>query len=287
MKKIKSMLCVLGIALCTIGGYYANISICWHSIIQEYNESMDIHELSEIEKIHSMREYVYSQSVLASDEELLLNAFSYPIFGLTKKEKVVKMFQLNQNYRGGLYCDGFADMLAMFYQLMGYDAYRINLNVGGNTHCVTAVEYNEEWIIEDATFNYAYIANDENGLDDIICDLKSGGGMTHIVEGKNIQSFAIAQNVYEQQVGMYPILLLVGEKKGNYMYAVDRSVSNYTMYELMYPYFLQDGYEADFKFSLLYSEAVIWKYGIEDILFDYEETLEDVEKIEEILGKSK
>lgn len=112
---------------------------------------------------------------MASDDELLLNAFSYPIFGVSKKEKVVKMFRLNQNYSGGVYCDGFADMLAMFYQLMGYDAYRINLNVYGNTHCVTAVKCNEEWIIEDATFNYAYIVDGEVGLENVIYDLKSGG----------------------------------------------------------------------------------------------------------------
>lgn len=109
--------------------------------------------------------------------------------------------------------------------------------------------------------------------------------MAGIIEGNNIQSFAVAQNVYEQQAGMYPILSFIGEKKGNYMYAIDRSVSNYAMYELMYPYFLQDGYEEDFKYSLLYSEEVIWKYGIEDLLFDYRETLDDVDSIKLVLGE--
>lgn len=176
-------------------------------------------------------------------------------------------------------------MLAMFYQLMGYDAYRINLNVQGNTHCVTAVKCNEEWIIEDATFNYAYIVGDESGLDKLIYDLRMGGDVTGIVEGPDKTSFAIAKQEYEdgQQAGMYPVISFVDEKRGNYMYTIDRSVSNYTMYELMYPCFLQDGYREDFKFSLLYSEEVIWKYGIEDMLFDYKETLDDVEQIKEIL----
>lgn len=91
-KKLKIRLFILGIVLCMISGYYTYIAFSWQSIVQKYNESFDIQELSEIEKLHSMREYIYSQSVFACDRELLLNAFSYQIFGLSKKEKVVKMF---------------------------------------------------------------------------------------------------------------------------------------------------------------------------------------------------
>lgn len=67
------------------------------------------------------------------------------------------------------------------------------------------------------------------------------------------------------------------------MYTIDRSVSHYTMYEEMYPYFIADGYEADFKFSLLYAKDIIWKYGIEDFLFDRKDTLQDIEEIAGII----
>lgn len=60
MKKTKIRLCVLGTVLCMILGYYTYISTCWQSIVEEYNASFNIQELNEIEKLHSMREYVYS-----------------------------------------------------------------------------------------------------------------------------------------------------------------------------------------------------------------------------------
>lgn len=133
--------------------------------MNEYNENYVVEDMNEIDKIHAAREFVYTNSVFANGEDVLLNGFSQEIFGLTKKEKVVKMFELIKNYKGGLYCDGLADMLAIFLQCMGYDAYRVNLNVYESTHCVTVVKYGEGWLIEDATFNYTYVLKDKEMYD--------------------------------------------------------------------------------------------------------------------------
>lgn len=52
------------------------------------------------------------------------------------------------------------------------------------------------------------------------------------------------------------ILCWKRERK-RYMYKIDRRVIYYNMYEMMYPYFIENGYEADYKFSLLYAEDII------------------------------
>lgn len=181
--------------------YYTNIESEYRDIVKKYNESYAVEEMTELEKVDSMREYVYSNSVFANGKEVLLNGFSTEIFGLTKKEKVVKMFNLAENYKGGLYCDGFADMLAMFYQTMGYDSYRVNLNVYGNTHCVTVVRCETEWMIEDATFNYSYAISDQEniGLEELISDLKyESGNAVKVAEGSNAESLAISRSAPEE-----------------------------------------------------------------------------------------
>lgn len=196
------------------------------------------------------------------------------------------MFELNKNYKGGLYCDGLADMLAIFLQCMGYDAYRVNLNVYENTHCVTVVKYGEGWLIEDATFNYTYVLKDKKTYDlkTLIYDLKYDGGRQVVaVEGKNIESYALSLLPKEKWTSLYPITSFVGREKERYMYKIDRRVIYYSMYEMMYPYFIENGYEADYKFSLLYAEDIIWKYGVEDLLFDKKETQKDIGEISAIM----
>ena len=277
---------ILGCLLGFIFIYYMSIECKYQDIVEQYNENYAVAEMTELEKIDSMREYVYTNSVFANGEELLLNGFSPEIFGLSKKEKVVKMFQLAQNYKGGLYCDGFADMLAMFYQTMGYDSYRVNLNVHGNTHCVTVVKCNEDWIIEDATFNLSYVMDktEDTELEKLISNLRyEKGNAVKAVEGCNTDSLAISHSTQEEWTSLYPVIDVIGEKNGCYMYKIDRSVSHYEMYEEMYPHFIEDGYEPDYKFSLLYAEDIIWKYGIEDLIFDRKDTLKDVSEISAII----
>lgn len=244
-------------------------------------------ELKEIEKLDAIREYVYTNSVLANDDELLLNAFSPEIFGLTKKEKVVKMFNLTSNYKGGLYCDGFADQLAMFYQLLGYKAYRVNLNVYGNTHCVTIVKCNEEWIIQDATFNCSYVLGKEDrNIENIIYNLKNEMGQdVNTLEGEIKNTYAISKMNSDNWKSMYPLVQLINEKDDKYLYVIDRTVSHYSMYELMYPYFISDGYRGEYRFSLLYVDNIIWKFGIEDFIFARNDRLQDVNEVKKILMK--
>lgn len=129
LQKEKLGLEMLGLVIALFVAYHINIQLECQKIVKNYNESYVVEGMTEFDKINSNREYVYANSVFANGEDLLLNGFSYEIFGLSKKEKVVKMFKLSENFKGGLYCDGFADMLAMLYQTMGYDAYRVNLDI--------------------------------------------------------------------------------------------------------------------------------------------------------------
>ncbi len=289
----KIWLGILGVVVGLLIAYYVNIELEYQCIVEKYNEIYAAEELSEIDRINSIREYVYTNSVFANEEELLLNGFSPKIFGLTKKEKIVKMFKLTENYKGGLYCDGFADMLAMFYQTQGYDAYRVNLNVYGNTHCVTVVKYpgyEGEWLIEDATFNTCvqYDGREVYTLEELINNLKyEKGDVISIVQG-SIESCAISLSSPEEWTSMYPIISNLGGGRGRYLYKIDRGISNYSMFELMYPYFVKDGYESNYKFSLLYTENIIWKYGIEDLVIDRKRILKDIEELSIIMmGKGK
>ena len=274
----------IGIMMCiALGAYHIHISAEFSDIVDRfYSEYEGI--VDEVEKVHAIREYVYKYSVFANGEDVLLNGFSHEIFGLTKKEKVVKMFALRNNFKGGLYCDGFADMLTMFYQLLGYDAYRINLDVYGNTHCLTAVKCADEWLLEDPTFNYCFIAEGAGGIDNIYRILESGrkDGVS-IVEGEIKQTYAISFSEPKDWSSLYSIISFVDKKHKKNMYLIDRGVSNYAMYDLMYPYFIEDGYGAHFKYSLLYADDVIWKYGLEDLLFNRKKILSDVAQLEEQL----
>ena len=80
---------ILGCILGLIFIYYISIECKYRDIVEQYNENYAVAEMTELEKVDSMREYVYTNSVFANGEELLLNGFSPEIFGLSKKEKVV------------------------------------------------------------------------------------------------------------------------------------------------------------------------------------------------------
>ena len=172
----------------------------------------------------------------------------------------------------------------MFYQTLGYKAYRINLNIEGNTHCVTIVNCAEEWCIQDATFNCTYTCGNDRNIKIIIDALENRNGKeVSVIEGENVNTYAIADENYKTWSTMYPQISFIRNKNDCNMYLIDRSVSHYDMYELMYPIFEKDGYESDYKYSLLYGEDVIWKYGVEDFL-EWKSRTRDVLEIKAMWG---
>lgn len=76
----KFVLSIVGVAVVIASCYYVNIEFKYREIVNKYNENYVVEDMNEIDKIHAAREFVYTNSVFANGEDVLLNGFSQEIF---------------------------------------------------------------------------------------------------------------------------------------------------------------------------------------------------------------
>lgn len=112
----------------------------------------DYYEMDDLERICSLRRWVYKNSMLASSAETLTPR--EPEFGSMSGDDFMTVFL--EGY-GGLWCHGAAHYLHRAYVEFGYEAYVFSYGMPeSTTHTVTLVNSGGELYVQDAYFNCCF-----------------------------------------------------------------------------------------------------------------------------------
>lgn len=255
------------LALCIISVFYIKNDInnryteITNEMLKEYPQLSEENE-NEFEKLNLVREYTYKNSVFANGSDLVLGVHSKEVASHFDKTRLIKMFELSDNRKGGFYCDGFSAMLATFYRTMGYQSVALALVIDEvNSHVVTLVKYQDKWIVEDATFNHTYTDKTGTPLDirEIIRLLKERRGDEIVTKrGTEKNRYAVSTYSSDEWGSAYPIIEVLGDVNDIYLYKIDGRDIYYTgMYEQLYPQFLKDGYPCQKEYLYMYPKFCI------------------------------
>lgn len=125
---------------------------------------------NELERLHIIREWVFTNTMLAGTTEYKGDPFSKDKAEAGTIEYYDNMY--NEVWKKeGYYCGGIAQYLSDIYMTLGYNSLFLSAAVLDNegnivdSHAITLVRYKEKWIVEDATFNISYADESGNILD--------------------------------------------------------------------------------------------------------------------------
>lgn len=126
---------------------------------------------------------------------------------------------------------------------------------------MTLVEVEDEWIVEDASFNITYVNEDHHlPIQELIKEAREGNGEVQRIEGSSLyKRGCFEQPVYE---GTYPLLESAGFEAydmGYYSY-VNLKPEFWSTFsdQKLYPYFEKDGYEAAPLSMYAYPYKIYW-----------------------------
>lgn len=139
-------------------------------IIQECPGFLD-EATNDFEKTNLLRNWVYTNTIFGED-----NFSDYYAFANGVSPNFAALTEGFRNYEVSVYCGGVSTYLALVYNVFGYEAVTLDsalFDTDGNvlcSHVVTLCKIsdesgNENWIVQDATFNRAYIDQYGDPLD--------------------------------------------------------------------------------------------------------------------------
>lgn len=213
-----------------------------------------------------IRDYVYSNLEWAFSGELYVDVHDQ-IFNTDKpwEDKVYELLEPDTVESSG-YCGGMALTLATVYNMLGYDSCALDMAVfdehGGvvGSHVVTLVEMDDQWIVEDPSFNLTYLEDGRSlPVEEIIGRVRER--QNDRIETREGDSRWRKGVFYEP--GYEGTYLLkepeeFTEYEGGYYSYVDMKPEMWTAFDEMYEYFEQDGYERDVLGIYAYPYAVYW-----------------------------
>lgn len=225
-----------------------------------------------LEKLDIIRDWVYEKTILAGEKDLYSDA---------KPEKFLEMLVNNEEIDYGYYCGGIAKTLSQVYEIMGYNAYCLDLAVISDnevlaSHVVTLVYVDERWIIEDATFNITYLNENKEHMDIITLREAFLSGETIITaHGKTMFRRMISSS--ETYSGSYELQSEnkhIYKKDGTLFYMLNVDLNNYLQTQLSekaVEFICNEGYEINEATLYMYPYA-IWG-SQSDALLDLRERL--------------
>jgi hypothetical protein len=109
--------------------------------------------MSDLEKVARVRDWVYANTHIASNNDFMLKGDDYPKHDRSLYENFLPMFEM----RGGLFCSGIAFLLYQVYQALGFTAGVLDFGDPQTvSHSVTMVRIAGQVFLQDAYFNLEY-----------------------------------------------------------------------------------------------------------------------------------
>ena len=180
----------------------------------------------------------------------------------------------------------FAIQLAMLYQCLGYKAYQLNIDAGGNQHALTAVYFPaiEDWIIQDACFNYTITDCNDPGMKRLLRELQQNDTTRiQFVPGSKVSTLSVSRIPRSEWHSYYPLLGVIRVRNGRDLYEIDRTYGHYKDFEYMKRVFSSDGYTDNPASELLYVNHVVRLYGLDD-MFQFNARIKDLQELRQIFS---
>lgn len=158
-----------------------------------------------------VRDFAYERFEMSLDETTKIDAeyYLFKDLRLFYKARILDMCELDTIQTVG-WCGGTAYTLSTLYNILGYNSCCLDLAVFEddgkyvNSHVVTLVELDGQWIVEDSYFNLTYVIDGEHvDAIELINKVKEHDAEDISIDyGKSIYKGAITQNENYEKV--YP-----------------------------------------------------------------------------------
>lgn len=262
VKKSILVIVISILILCGIGMFFYEYNSLdnrlWRRLVADRPELSDCAD--EYEKLDIIRDWAYENVLFAGHPETYSNEAAHIYI-----QKLLDGEEITYGY----YCGGIASVLGHVYTYLGYPACSLDMAACEGeevlfSHVVTLVYINDEWIVQDPTFNLTYV--DEQGKHMSIYEVRECVVNERELlpkRGKTVYADCIMAS--DSYTGIYKVAVDCAKKDDLYLYMQETNIDVWEEKKLILneAFFTNIGREIDATVLYIYPWGVYFpnEYG--------------------------